>query len=254
MIRRKAIIVSAPREIGGGFGVLDGVSKDLQRYRDFLLSDHGGAWRHDEIVAMEEPEEDELRRVLEKAGRTADFAITILSGHGRVDRDAPLFINPWRSIRSVEDFRTGAARELTICDTCRAMEPQRRVAEHRMRSIDLLPPPDSYRQACRMMFDEAVVTAVPFREIMWACSVGETAADTTDGGLFSTNLVGRALVWASRVKRAYCYDGGGGSVLSAHSAFAIASRLVARVNTPTRTQTPDISTHRGTRKLPFAVA
>jgi len=56
---------------------LQGVSRDVQRYREFLLSDHGGAWNNDEVRVLEEPDRDELQRVLERAGTEVGFALTI---------------------------------------------------------------------------------------------------------------------------------------------------------------------------------
>ncbi len=249
MIRRKAIIVGAPREVGGGAAILAGVSKDVQLYSNFLRSDHGGAWLTDEIVILREPSSRELSQHLAAARVSADYTLTIFSGHGgHVDRCSRIYINPQESIRSIEDFRTGAAKELTICDTCRTIEGLQKLAED---TVGLARVPDPYRQSCRSAFDQAVIQAPSFREIMWACSVGETASDTDEGGLFSKSLVGCALQWARATRRAQQITR---QVLNVPNAFAYAKTEVQRHNLPGHTQTPEHVTQRGLHYLPFAVA
>jgi caspase domain-containing protein len=254
VIYRKAIIVGAPREFGGGTTTLAGVPKDVQRYRDFLLSNHGGAWASDEIVVLYEPSRVALLKELALAGSTAHYTLTIFSGHGgHSDKYSELCINQWESIRSIEDFHTGASRQLTICDTCRAIEPMRKLAEDKKGTATFGAVPDVYRSQCRMKFDEAIGATPAFREIMWACSVGETAADTDDGGLFSTSLISHALQWARETKQTHLYDANR-ECLDVPNAFAWAKAEVERYNLPGSTQTPELRTHRGGYKLPFAVA
>jgi hypothetical protein len=249
MIRRKAIIVGAPREVGGGAAILAGVSKDVHLYRNFLLSEHGGAWNSGEIRILDEPSKKDLLQELASAGAAADYTVTIFSGHGgHIDKNSEIFINQWESIRSIQDFRTGAAKELAICDTCRTIEGLRKLAEDK---AGLGRAPDPYRDSCRSAFDQAVIQAPASRDIMWACSVGETASDTGDGGLFSKSLIDHALQWARGAKQAQLTTR---QILNVPNAFAYAKTEVQRHDVPGHTQTPEIATQRGLHYLPFAVA
>lgn len=54
VVSRSAIIITNPGEVGSE-GYCEGVNKDAQLYRSFLLSPVGGAWLSGEIFTLKQP-------------------------------------------------------------------------------------------------------------------------------------------------------------------------------------------------------
>ena len=247
---RRAIVVGAPSAEGAAY--LAGVGKDMNAYFEFLCSPFGGAWAVSEIVRLNSPTWSDLHAEL---AVPAEFVLTIFSGHGEYrDQQSRIAINYGEQIRAVEDFRAhNAPRQLTILDTCRYIEPERRLAEDKVGSGTIGSLPDAYWMQCRAAFDQAVISAPPSREIMFACAIGETSADGPGGGLFSRSLIGMALQWAREARAAHGPYGSQRFVLQVPEAFAYAKAETERYNLPEQQQHPELYTHRGFAHVPFAV-
>ena len=74
--------------IGNSDG-LEGVKTDLFEWKKFLTSPKGGAWEHDEIEMIMNPQRSELLSHINELRKTKvyDFAIVVYSGHGGYDRN-----------------------------------------------------------------------------------------------------------------------------------------------------------------------
>ncbi len=241
--------------IGDGFsggGDLPGVAQDKMNYRSFLESDAGGAWRRDEIFEIGTVGTSDLSAALASGGAAA-YAFVVFSGHGCLDAHSArthCCINATETVHELQ-LNTGAARQLTIIDACRKKETVELIRKSERTVLGRIEDDAarrSYREACRATFDSRVQQADPGLSIVYACSPGESAADTPRGGVFSAALVDEAWAWAEKMRvrtdtMKYW--------LSIDEAFHTARRALADLRVP---QKP--AAYLGKRRVnfPFAVA
>src|SRR3954469_9618417 len=77
MVRRALIIASPDTKHGS----LPGARKDIDHFRNFLISDTGGAWESHEIVTLQNPFHADVKRELGKMSASG-YAFVTFSGHG----------------------------------------------------------------------------------------------------------------------------------------------------------------------------
>lgn len=68
-MKRRCLIIAAPGSKTKGTH-LPGVSVDQISFRNFLFSDHGGAWEENEVHLLTNPTTGELNKQLELQRRT----------------------------------------------------------------------------------------------------------------------------------------------------------------------------------------
>ncbi len=141
---------------------------------------------------------------------------------------------------------TAAPRQLLVVDACRAYAE--RIFEGRTRvGAGMGALPDEYRATCREAFDVAVLSAEAGRSTMYACSPGEAAGDTAQGGTFSRHLLEVARAWAIQTRQPYR---AAAHYLDVPNAFApVRNLLVQRYG-----QHPVLENGRRMRSFPFTVA
>lgn len=187
-MKRIAFIIGDGRS---GGDPLPGVYQDHRNYRDFLLSNEGGAWASEEILNITKPiKRERLLEVLSRGSRF-DFAFVAFSGHG--------FTHKGRSYICVsdgdaydDDLVTGATRQVTIIDACREAS----LAGPLIKSERILVAAafddysaEMYRASCRKAFDIACVRAPEGESRLYACSPGQAAGEGLHGGYFSHTLI-----------------------------------------------------------------
>lgn len=198
-LRRRAILIGCAGDPYDD-DHLPGVRVDLRAYRRLLLSDEGGAWDDSEIVMLNNPKWGRAAVDL-LGGEAYDYTLVSFAGHGGFD--------PYRNVTQVlfadgqavdlGMLRTGSARELIITDSCRTLPeglPERRIKVGAHFGYE---PNGRRRMSCRMAYDAAILRAETGTSFMLACSVGEGADETADGGgEFTQSLVGACEAWAGR--------------------------------------------------------
>jgi hypothetical protein len=246
---RQAIIVGGQGEPTDQAAFAVAVQADVSAMYRFLVSDYGGAWEPHEIVVLDQPSRGDVVAVLRRA--SAHFTVTAFSGHGWFHQDRQeIWVNPYESMRAVEDFRTSATRQLTIIDSCQTPPATTFGGERRADTGRLGQPPDErYRRACRQAYDNWIMSVGEQRSIMWACSPGQGAGYAPDGGFFTKNLVGLAANWARTTEASRTYADVI-NILDVRAAFGAAEEIVRTRHYP---QQPELWDGRGLRTFAFAV-
>ncbi|UOG33087.1 caspase family protein [Leptospira noguchii] len=187
-MNKSCILIGAPGSDAKG-NYLNGVSIDMNRMRLYLLSNTGGAWREHEIEQIVNPTKEQLVNRLNKA-KKSDFSLVLFSGHGGIskkDGRAYLEINTNGDDFPAEGLINHTNKELVIIDSCRSyFTPTTLSGDAMMKAInEEVNISLRYRQA----YEKCIAGADKGSLILYACSVGETANDTSEGGIFTQSLI-----------------------------------------------------------------
>jgi hypothetical protein len=189
-MKRLALIVLNP---GSDDNYCVGVDVDGEKYRKFLTSPLGGAWTSDEITTLSTPSELALQVELVKA-RGADYFFFVFAGHGcHSDDHNDTLIDLGKKLFPLRRIRNTASRETIILDCCRervtglSLESVMAKAAAMRSDLNAL--------ACRRAFDAHTLKCSETTVVMQACSVGQTAGDTSEGGRYSHALLESAKSW-----------------------------------------------------------
>lgn len=181
-MKRKAILI-------GNTSGLPGVKVDMRRFRDFLLSNTGGAWYSEEIETLT----DVSRAVLvanlarwKSAG--LDYSIVLFSGHGGQSRkETVLELNKNGETIDESALRGIAPRQLSIYDCCRCyLEP---IAKSESRYISMNAAFMESTSTVRLRYENRIMQAIPQQARLYSCSVGQVSYDSPDGGIYLCNLL-----------------------------------------------------------------
>lgn len=122
--------------IGGNYrdpaNVLSGVSADVEAWKHYLMSPHGGSWVSDEIVDMSGWDKTLVATELQ-IGRAVDYALVCFSGHGHLAKDRFGFSVTMAMLNDSEemserDLNPGSPWTMMIFDCCRKREEPIKVA------------------------------------------------------------------------------------------------------------------------------
>ncbi|WP_185731203.1 MULTISPECIES: caspase family protein [unclassified Burkholderia] len=246
-MNRKALIIASPGKKGTD-GYLPGVERDMKRYKEFLKSPLGGAWRDDEIAVLENPSKAivDVNIILQSM---ADYSFTVFCGHGRH------IGNPGSTYVQINDvteidsnlLRKGAEKHTLILDCCRVVYPT--IVMDSVMAKRAAEGPTLNPQECRRFFDQRISECASGIVVMHACSLNETAGETSnEGGYFSSAIVKCSRSWHQNsdtdTEKQY-------SILSASRAFDLADTDV-KARSGGR-QNPTIEKPRVEKQFPFAV-
>lgn len=189
MLQRKALLIAAPDD--GEHEYLHGTLLDVERFKAFLTSPLGGAWREDEIIVLESPYKAEIQvAMLELA--EADYAFVSFSGHGghnTATNSTHVALRPGVSY-DTRRLEGSCKRQTLVLDCCRdrytplSMETEF-IAAFLIESKALLP-----AGAARRAFDAGVSGCIEASVVLRACRIGQSAyEEQAAGGLYSLALV-----------------------------------------------------------------
>jgi len=165
---------------------LPGVQKDFVNYESFFTSEVGGHWYNNEIFSKMNPKKSDLITELKSLKNNyLDFLIIIFSGHGGQKRETVLEINDGGEQIYESELNDIATRQINIFDCCRAY-PLLEFSEQYDRVIRKSA---SISSNIRELYEKRIMQAIPQQLSLYACSIGETAQDTSDGGIYSKNLL-----------------------------------------------------------------
>lgn len=178
--------------IGNSDG-LEGVKTDLFEWKKFLTSPKGGAWEHDEIEMIMNPQRSELLSHINKLRKTKvyDFAIVVYSGHGGYDRNTILEINEQEETIDETDLYSIAPRQISVFDCCRSLVDGHEPINESQRTFSsggILP----NLQMIRIAYNRRIMQAIPQQICLYACRIGEMALDTENGALYIQTLLRQA--------------------------------------------------------------
>ena len=173
---------------------LDGVSYDLKNYRNFLMSNEGGAWNYDEITMIEDKKLSNIRTKLNliKAQHN-DMVFVVFSGHGDYDdienSCRTLQISQHDYISEKELINLGK-REILILDSCSGKRSTEIDETFELKdSIVLESVQKTIRNKYRKRYEELYINCPERNFKFYAAEVGKSAHDTDFGGLYSRCLL-----------------------------------------------------------------
>lgn len=173
-------------------GQLQGVSKDINNYKNHLLSLNGGAWEEDEITILEDTDIRTLENNITfiKAEKN-DIVFTVFTGHGEYDslnHCRNIYINA-HTVRSEHILSNLAPKQIIILDSCSGERENERVVNERRSQIILESKHIDYKYIARRKYEEAVNKCLNQTLKFYAAEIGTYANDTSEGGLYSTELL-----------------------------------------------------------------
>lgn len=188
----------------GNTGGLPGVVVDLENYKNFLLSDTGGAWDSNEIEIFENSSSKDLRIKIDelknRKKEQLDYCFIAYCGHGaQIGQHVVLEINPKGEEIFADDLKGISPRQVNIFDCCRVIQEQEKIIKSRATESfsreDL-----SYKQFVRKVYEERIMGSIKHNLCLYACSANESANDTSKGGLYSYFLISAAKKLAGEYK------------------------------------------------------
>lgn len=186
-MKRKALIIG---NAGNEDEFLLGVSKDVNNYKKFLLSNQGGKWYEHEInISLDETKAEVEAKINKIKHENNDFMFIIFTGHGsfsQLKKCRKLYINDDYIYES--DLLYSANKQITVIDTCAGIENDL-ICENKFESFGM----ESFRKIAsqnhRQVYENNIYLCLEQQNILYACDVNETSADTSKGGLFSYYLI-----------------------------------------------------------------
>ena len=170
---------------GNSEGLL-GVQKDLQTFRDYLMSDIGGAWDKCEISELyENLSIYQLREKLFSLKLNEyDYLIIYFSGHGGSVRDNTYIYPNIHDYIKISELKNIAKRQLNIYDCCRSVDEN---IKKSIKDFSTLGSKNN-KISIREIFNKRIEQAVPQQTSLFSCSLGECSFDKK-GGVFTRNLL-----------------------------------------------------------------
>lgn len=174
----------------GNCNGLEGVKRDLHSWLNFLLSPIGGAWTQHEINILMNPSKKQLLSEIEQIRSSDfDFAIVVYSGHGGYRKGTILEINNRNETISDRDLCLLAHRQISVFDCCRSFDDMREPVFENDRTFSMDSKSQVDLKKIRAAYEQRILQAIPQQIRLYACSKGETALDTEDGGLYIKALL-----------------------------------------------------------------
>src|SRR5690348_13626615 len=120
-MKRRAILIEASRI--KGHPDLPGARADIANYRDWLLSNAGGAWEESEIIPLSNPSLERLRLERVRAS-DANYAFVVFTGHGgHVGNTTRVQLNDTDSI-DAQSLAAACLKCTVVVDSCRSVEKE----------------------------------------------------------------------------------------------------------------------------------
>ncbi len=177
-MNRKALLI-------GNSNGLPGVKKDIFKWQNFLKSDIGGGWFPQEIDVEMNPSQKSLISKINMFKGQYDFVIVVFSGHGAYSKGTILEINGEEEYIFEDDLKNIAPRQISVFDCCRGVVRTVQDSINDLRRFNIKRRSNDIRQD----YETRIMQAIPQQISLYACSVGESAYDSNDGGYYTKNLL-----------------------------------------------------------------
>lgn len=181
-MKRRALLI-------GNTNGLPGVKVDIDAIGVFLESRKGGAWNSVEISTIFDPTKAALTAMISAIKQQKnDFVVVHFSGHGGQERQTILEINSKGECIPESDLFGLATRQVSIFDCCRAY-PEALSKNASLESDSTIAFAMESLDATRERYDARQMQAIPQQVQMYACSKGQSALDTPDGGIYTSSIL-----------------------------------------------------------------
>lgn len=187
-MKRYAIIVGNP---GPKEHFCAGVLKDMRNYKNYLLSNHGGAWPINHIFSFITPSKIELKKLLSKLDGNIDYLVFVFVGHGAYDSEIYETVMELKTgeILKESELPTNILRRLVILDCCRKpSEDNHPLREDFSERVFLS------EQASRKLYAKKFIQKLLRSQTglikVYSCGINQEADDSSSlGGIFSYNFL-----------------------------------------------------------------
>lgn len=183
MIRR-AILIS---DNGGIDNDIPATKEDVKNYRDFLMSDIGGAWESYEI----KPYSNSDYNINDLRDYEYDYTITMVSSHGGVKKENGilyLYLNDrWYDCIS---FVNKSKRQLMIFDCCRTYIPDVKSNDDILTEHFSIPSSRSILH--KKEYNRYIETCGEGIIILYSCQIGQASGLNELGSYFINSLISAA--------------------------------------------------------------
>ena len=179
-MKRKALLI-------GNSNGLQGVKLDINSFINFLRQDVGGHWYDSEITIKMDPTKADLLSTISQMRRERnDFSFAVFSGHGAYQKGTVMEINNRGETINEDDLKFISSRQISIFDCCRNVIPTSNFDSLVLKSERII---NLWAEKIRAKYDARIMQAIEQQVSLYACSVGESALDTENGGLYINNLL-----------------------------------------------------------------
>jgi len=164
---------------------LPGVKVDIENYKNFFKSSIGGAWLDSELIPkLNVSRFDLLKEIQRLKLQSLDYLVVIFSGHGGQKRETVFELNPSGETLNESEIRHICNRQLNIFDCCRAY-PQRLFEGTIYKAVS-----ETLTDfTTRRKYENRILESIHQEVLLYACSIGEVANDTSQGGVYSKYLI-----------------------------------------------------------------
>lgn len=209
-MKRIALIIGNSGDKKNPDEYLEGVEKDINNYKKFLLSSIGGLWYENEIlVSLNETKEQIQKKIITLKQNKYDFVFILFSGHGSYSS-----FKQCRKLYIFDDFiyeeqlRNLSSRQIIILDTCAKIEEDFVISTESgllSENYNLIKGHVNFREN----YEKAILSMPEQEVILYSSSIDEYSRDDTElGGYFAYNLLVSAKQNTKNVlscKEAYSY-------------------------------------------------
>lgn len=239
-----------------------GADKDIKDYKDFFMSDCGGAWDDEEILVFHSNDSEPLSKdklcqsILSDKNNGYEYFLIVFCGHGGTDTNGDTFFElSENNICKLSELQSllHDTKFMLIADSCRSVVrlyeggriPQRKT----FAKVD-----SSYRELCREYYNRVIRKASSGAyTIGYSVEWNETAQDLgrNQGGLFSQILLDevhkRILMFDKEVDN----DGGIYEDMSLSGCIDLIKQKVVKLSG--NKQNPECESRDGKDELPFVI-
>jgi hypothetical protein len=178
-MNRKALLI-------GNSNGLSGVKKDISNWESFLTSDIGGKWFPSEIDVEMNPSKISLMSKINTMKQRYDFVLLVYSGHGAYSQGTILEINSNEEYVFESDLKGIAPRQISVFDCCRGIVTMQDSIKESIKNLSVK---NQFTSNIRQDYETRIMQAIPQQISLYACSIGESAYDSNDGGYYTKNLL-----------------------------------------------------------------
>lgn len=193
-VKRKAFLVSySGWDLDQGKR-LKGVSRDVARYKKYLMSNHGGAWRSNEIDVVTDGRLATIEGNLDKIRKEHNHVVfTVYTGHGKYDWEKECHLLMISQNEKIVDksFFNLADRQISIFDCCSNITFPATREESLLTSESVFEKVATDSEWYRKSYEEACMACPPQSLIFYATGEGHSAYATPNGSVYTKCLLDR---------------------------------------------------------------
>lgn len=104
-----------------------------------------------------------------------------------IKKNTILEINENEEVINKDDLIGITSRQISAFDCCQNLLIENLSESHK--SMRMFSDEGSFKRSIRPYYDAPIMSAIEQQVRLYACSVNESALDTRDGGLYTTNLL-----------------------------------------------------------------